>query len=59
MKFEDYRISPDIKKSIAKLGFRRPTDIQFKAIPNILKGEDYWRLPKQEQVKQPLLRYLY
>lgn len=40
MKFEDYRISPDIKKSIAKLGFRRPTDIQFKAIPNILKGED-------------------
>ncbi|MFK7984026.1 MAG: DEAD/DEAH box helicase [Saprospiraceae bacterium] len=40
MKFEDYRISPDIKKSIAKLGFRRPTDIQYKAIPNILKGED-------------------
>lgn len=40
MRFEDYRISPDIKKSIAKLGFRRPTDIQFKAIPNILKGED-------------------
>ncbi|MEM6318298.1 MAG: DEAD/DEAH box helicase [Bacteroidota bacterium] len=40
MKFENYRISPDIKKSIAKLGFRRPTDIQFKAIPNILKGED-------------------
>ena len=40
MKFEDYRISPDIKRSIAKLGFKRPTDIQFKAIPNILKGED-------------------
>ena len=40
MKFKDYRISPDIKKSIAKLGFRRPTDIQYKAIPNILKGED-------------------
>ncbi len=40
MKFEDYRISPDIKKSIAKLGFKRPTDIQYKAIPNILKGED-------------------
>ena len=40
MKFENYRISPDIKKSIAKLGFKRPTDIQFKAIPNILKGED-------------------
>ncbi|MEM1124273.1 MAG: DEAD/DEAH box helicase, partial [Bacteroidota bacterium] len=40
MKFQDYRISPAIKKSIAKLGFKRPTDIQFKAIPNILKGED-------------------
>jgi len=40
MKFEDYRISPLIKRSITELGFRRPTDIQFKAIPNILKGED-------------------
>ncbi len=40
MKFEDYRISPELKKNLSKLGFRRPTDIQFKAIPNILKGED-------------------
>jgi len=40
MKFEDYRISPDIKKNLAALGFRRPTDIQFKAIPPILKGDD-------------------
>ena len=40
MKFEKYNISPDLKKSIAALGFKRPTDIQFKAIPNILKGED-------------------
>ena len=40
MKFEDYRISPDIKKNLAVLGFRRPTDIQFKAIPPILKGDD-------------------
>ncbi len=40
MKFEQYSISPDIKDSLAELGFKRPTDIQFKAIPSILKGED-------------------
>ena len=40
MKFEDYRISPDIKKNLTELGFRRPTDIQYKAIPPILKGDD-------------------
>lgn len=40
MKFEDYRISDEIKKSISKLGFTKPTDIQYKAIPPILKGED-------------------
>jgi ATP-dependent RNA helicase RhlE len=40
MKFEDYRISPDIKKNLAALGFRRPTDIQYKAITPILKGDD-------------------
>lgn len=40
MKFEDYRISPELKKNLAKLGFKRPTDIQYKAIPSILKGED-------------------
>ncbi|MCC9137061.1 DEAD/DEAH box helicase [Pontibacter silvestris] len=40
MKFEDYRISDEIKKSLSKLGFIKPTDIQYKAIPPILKGED-------------------
>ncbi|MBC5774172.1 DEAD/DEAH box helicase [Pontibacter sp. KCTC 32443] len=40
MKFEDYRISDEIKNSLSKLGFKRPTDIQFKAIPPIMKGED-------------------
>ena len=40
MKFEDYHIAPEIKKSLEKLGFKRPTDIQFKAIPSILKGVD-------------------
>jgi ATP-dependent RNA helicase RhlE len=40
MKFEDYNISNEVKTSIGKLGFKRPTDIQFKTIPHILKGED-------------------
>lgn len=40
MKFEDYSISFEIKKNLAKKDFRRPTDIQFKAIPPIMKGED-------------------
>lgn len=40
MKFEDYHIAPEIKKSLERLGFKRPTDIQYKAIPSILKGED-------------------
>ena len=40
MKFEDYSISFELKKNLEKQGFRRPTDIQFKAIPPILKGED-------------------
>jgi ATP-dependent RNA helicase RhlE len=40
MKFQDYNIAPEIKQNLEELGFKRPTDIQFKAIPNILKGED-------------------
>src|SRR5210317_1741363 len=40
MKFEEYSISFEIKKNLAKQDFRRPTDIQYKSIPPILKGED-------------------
>jgi len=40
MKFENYPIAEAIKKNLTAAGFRRPTDIQFKAIPSILKGED-------------------
>ena len=40
MKFDDYRIAPEIKRNLAAMGLRRPTDIQFKAIPPILNGED-------------------
>ncbi len=40
MKFQDYRIAEGIKSSIAKLAYKKPTDIQYKSIPPILRGED-------------------
>lgn len=40
MKFDDYRIAAEIKQNLQTLGFKRPTDIQFRAIPPILNGED-------------------
>ena len=40
MKFEGYHFAPEVFKGIKELGFRRPTDIQYKCIPHILKGED-------------------
>ncbi len=40
MKYEDYRFNPDVKRSIALAGFKKPTDIQYKSIPPIMKGED-------------------
>ncbi|MCU4176846.1 DEAD/DEAH box helicase [Carboxylicivirga sp. N1Y90] len=40
MKFEEFGINAKILRSIDELGYKRPTDIQFKAIPPILKGED-------------------
>jgi len=40
MKFDKYNISPSIKRNLFQLGFKKPTDIQFKSIPSIMKGED-------------------
>ena len=40
MKFDQYHIAEGIKSSISKLGYKKPTDIQYKSIPPILKGED-------------------
>ena len=40
MKFDDYHINEDIKYNLQQLGFKKPTDIQFKSIPPILRGED-------------------
>ena len=40
MKFEKYPIHPGIKQAISKLGWKKPTDIQFKTIGPVLKGDD-------------------
>jgi ATP-dependent RNA helicase RhlE len=40
MKFKDYRIDPIIRENLARLGFERPTDIQYKTIPPILHRQD-------------------
>jgi ATP-dependent RNA helicase RhlE len=40
MKFEKYNLLPAIKANLDAMGFKRPTDIQFRAIPSIMKGED-------------------
>jgi len=40
MKFDTYAINSTLKKNLEVQGFIRPTDIQYKAIPSILKGED-------------------
>lgn len=40
MKFDNYNFSENLKQNLRNLDFKRPTDIQFKAIPSILKGED-------------------
>jgi len=40
MKFNDYHLAPEIIKGIETQGFKRPTDIQYKSIPPILRGED-------------------
>jgi len=40
MKFEKYRVSDQIKSNLEEMGFHKTTDIQFKAIPPIMNGED-------------------
>ncbi|MDF1695626.1 MAG: DEAD/DEAH box helicase [Saprospiraceae bacterium] len=40
MKFDNYNINDNIKEAIRREGYKKPTDIQFKAIPHILSGED-------------------
>jgi len=40
VKFTEYNLHPKVQKGLDALGFKRPTDIQYKAIPSILRGED-------------------
>lgn len=40
MKFEAYHFTEGLNRGIESLGWRRPTDIQFKSITSILQGED-------------------
>lgn len=40
MKFDRFDLTTEVKNNLNKLKFFRTTDIQFKAIPPILKGED-------------------
>ena len=40
MKFKDYSLIDEIKDQLDILGFKRPTDIQHRAIKPILDGED-------------------
>ncbi len=40
MKFSDYSLSFELKNNLKKLGFKRPTDIQFKTFGPISRGED-------------------
>lgn len=40
MKFSDYNFVDPLKQNLEQQGFKRPTDIQFKSIPPIMKGED-------------------
>jgi ATP-dependent RNA helicase RhlE len=40
MKFNDYRIDSKIKSQLEYMGFKKPTDIQFRSIQHILNGED-------------------
>jgi ATP-dependent RNA helicase RhlE len=40
MRFEQYNFLPALKRNLEMSGFRKPTDIQYKSIPPIIKGED-------------------
>lgn len=40
MKFEKFHLSDDLVRNLTDMGFFRTTDIQYKAIPSIMKGED-------------------
>lgn len=64
MKFDDYPIAPEIKKSLTEAGLKRPTDIQFKSLPAILNREDVLAIAQTGTGKTaafaiPVLSYLH
>jgi ATP-dependent RNA helicase RhlE len=64
MKFSQYNFAPEIKKNLETLGYKRPTDIQYKSIPPILKGEDVLAIAQTGTGKTaayalPVLQLLY
>lgn len=40
MRFDEYKISDTIKNNLKDLGFKKPTDIQYRVIPHILNRHD-------------------
>jgi ATP-dependent RNA helicase RhlE len=40
MKFTDYKIADDLKANLTSLGLKKPTDIQYKTISPIMRGDD-------------------
>ncbi len=40
MKYSQYPFSLQVKTNLEQLQYKKPTDIQYKSIPHILKGED-------------------
>lgn len=40
MKFSEYPFSDEIKRNLEIMGFKKPTDIQYKSIYPIIRGED-------------------
>lgn len=44
MKFKDYPIDAQIRKNLDQLGYKKPTDIQYKSIKPILDGEDVFAI---------------
>ena len=64
MRFSQYAISDRIKASLEELGFKKPTDIQYKAIPSIMKGEDVLAIAQTGTGKTaafaiPIVNHLY
>jgi len=64
MKFHQYNFAPEIKRNLETLGYKKPTDIQYKSIPPILKGEDLLAIAQTGTGKTvayalPVLQLLY